>query len=71
MNDTICGKLDSLYDGFMGLTADRQKMVVETAQSLLEAQREIELLMENTGAAPPYGSRIGVRRRTKTEGPVG
>jgi hypothetical protein len=59
MNDKNCGKFDSLYDGFMGLTADRQKAVVEAAESLLEAQREIELLMENTGAKSLRPTRAG------------
>jgi hypothetical protein len=50
MNDKVYGELDSLYDGFLRLTTDGQEAVVETAESLLEAQREIESLMENTGA---------------------
>jgi hypothetical protein len=38
-------KLSSLYEGFMGLTAEEQDAVVETAQSLLEAQKELEALI--------------------------
>jgi hypothetical protein len=53
MNSKVYEELDSLYEGFMGLTADGQKAVVETAQSLLEAQREIELLLKKTGAKAP------------------
>jgi hypothetical protein len=53
MDNRVYGELDRLYDGFMGLTADRQKAVVEAAQSLLEAQREMELLLKNTGAKAP------------------
>jgi hypothetical protein len=49
MNNKVYGELDSLYDGFMGLTASGQRAVVEAAQSLLEAQREIKLLLEGTG----------------------
>jgi hypothetical protein len=50
MNSNTDRKLYNLYEGFMSLTAGRQKAVVETAQNLLEAQREIELLMENIRA---------------------
>ena len=53
MKNKVYGELDSLYDDFMGLTADRQKAVVEAAQSLLEAQREIELLLKDTGSKAP------------------
>ncbi|MDR0597826.1 MAG: hypothetical protein LBG14_04905 [Treponema sp.] len=57
MNNKVYRELDSLYDGFMGLTAEGQKEVVETAQSLLEAQREIESLMEKTGSQSPAACR--------------
>jgi hypothetical protein len=50
MNDKVGERLDFLYDSFMGLTEDRQMAVVEAAESLLEAQREIELFLENAGA---------------------
>jgi hypothetical protein len=65
MNNKAGEKFDSLYDSFMGLTEDKQTAVVETAQSLLEAQREIELLMENTGAKarqPPGAGEKNSRR---------
>jgi hypothetical protein len=50
MNNKVYGELDSLYDSFTDLTAGGQRAVVETAQSLLEAQREIESLIGHTGA---------------------
>jgi hypothetical protein len=50
MSNKVYGELDSLYNGFMRLTTNRQKAVVEAARSLLEAQRELESLMGNTGA---------------------
>ncbi|MDR3123151.1 MAG: hypothetical protein LBU16_05165 [Treponema sp.] len=53
MNNKVDGKLDTLYDDFTGLAGDRQKTVVETAESLLKAQRELELLMRKTGARAP------------------
>jgi hypothetical protein len=53
MNNKVDGELDDLYDSFKGLTADRQKTVVKAAQSLLEAQRELEILVKNTGTKAP------------------
>jgi hypothetical protein len=57
MNNKVYGELDSLYDGFTGLTTEGQRVVVETAQNLLEAQREIESLMEKTGSRGPAACR--------------
>jgi hypothetical protein len=61
MNNKVYGELDGLYDSFTGLTADRQRAVVEVARSLLEAQREIESLLKNTGAKSPLPA--GIRRK--------
>jgi hypothetical protein len=57
MNNKVYEELDSLYAGFMGLTADRQKAVVKAAQNLLEAQRAIESLLKKTGAKAPSARR--------------
>jgi hypothetical protein len=59
MNNTVYEELDNVYDKFTSLTADRQKEVVEAAQNLLEAQREIESLIKNTGAKAPLPARAG------------
>jgi hypothetical protein len=59
MNNKGDGELDSLYEGFMGLTAGGQRAVVETARSLLEAQREIESLIAHTGAKVPLPAESG------------
>jgi hypothetical protein len=65
MNNRVYGEFDSLYDSFMGLTADRQRAVVEAAQSLLEAQREIELLTKNTGTKTPLPAGTGKKNSHK------
>jgi hypothetical protein len=59
MNKKVYGELDGLYEGFMSLTADRQTMVVESAQSLLEAQGEIESLVKKTGTKAPLPTAAG------------
>jgi hypothetical protein len=62
VNSDINGKLSSLYEGFMGLAAEKQEAVVEAAQNLLEVQREIEALMKNTGVKTLKSGKTAKRR---------
>jgi hypothetical protein len=52
-------KFDSLYEQFLDLTADGKRLVVETARSLLEAQRDIKTLLETIGIKTPPNTGTG------------
>jgi hypothetical protein len=56
MNNRVCERFDSLYNDFIDLTAEGKRVVVETAQSLWEAQMEIKLLLESIGIKAPPGA---------------